>query len=657
MDPLFKMPQSLFFSPLLSQYDNEEEYQRSSSFLGEIPEGALTPLYDFSIPLTTDESISKEIIFGTYEKAIDMIESDGRSPWELPNSGATPLHALADSTFPVDQLQTLSSLLLKKGYNPTHVDPRGNDYLTLLIDRGDINILQILMFIHSAWKADPNILHPYFFNRIFIRIAESPSYSFTEQLYLLSTLLRFLDEMDSGACLNDCLNNLVHYPYTNIPIKIQLIVNLLKEINILNRFSMNSYLDAEGRNLIQLSLQDPDISPDSALALVRTLKESGCDINHASKDHLFPLLSVLKSNRPFDQKTWLANQMIHLGAKARPLLPGTNIPSFTRLFCLQKTGMERDRLAALTYLVSGRSYYQEFYYITLLCNLFGIDFQWSLDGFSLQIAGLDKEETQIAAWMEREAWEFYSALLNDDNPCHYLFWKRIYEKLGNDLSEALWRVNGEQIREALSKVRSSLATAFAMGRNRRASRESRNHPDTISLIATLSTGGGQYHDIGILFKKGIVYFSNKGFGTRDAGVSAHPFTTRRFELLVNDIEQERCILDIVHNYFPERALDAVRTMPLLFSQKMQRANNCPIASYASLELAVVYSSLIDFFPATSAAARAIARAIKDVHHSTRKESALAQYFSYHSIPRDVPMSRELLLLIDQKTAHSSPSFL
>lgn len=49
--------------------------------------------------------------------------------------------------------------------------------------------------------------------------------------------------------------------------------------------------------------------------------------------------------------------------------------------------------------IAGRNYYQEYFYLTLLTNLFSIDFEWKQDGFTLDTAGLAKNETQIASWL------------------------------------------------------------------------------------------------------------------------------------------------------------------------------------------------------------------------------------------------------------------
>ncbi|CRX38716.1 hypothetical protein [Estrella lausannensis] len=631
--------------PLFQSFFEVAPRREGPSLLQDIPPEMLTPLSSWAIEQDPCTLLAGEIACGNYETAVSMIEQDTRPLWILKQTGSTPLHTLAGAPLTPEEIHTLNDLLLQRGYNPLIVDELGNTYLTLLIERQNIPAARLFLIILRAWSINRDILLPRLFTQIFQRITESSAYSYEEKRCLIVSITGLLTEEEGCRCFNDCLVKITnrHPPFAAV--KLRIIMNLLEARQSLCHFRMNWYQDGAGRNLIHIVLLDSSASVDEIHLAVTALVNAGCDINHQSQNRCYPLLLVLQSLLPFAQKKWLAERFIELNAERHALHPGTTTPAFRKLLENNVEYKSTNELAELTQLLTGRCYYQEYFYLTLLSNLFSIEFQWNQDGFSISTAGLPKNETQIESWLEIEAWGFYSSLITPSHPHYNFLWKKMMDKLSPESAKALTEVGWIYLYPALLKVQGALSRAFHSGRDRSNILQITGDENPVAFVATLKTNDESYHDIGIAFQNNTAYLCNKGYGTPESGISAHPLSRHEIQQMKSEIDRGMSVIALIDRYFPGRSFRTQHKTHLVYSQKRQKVGNCPIASYTSLEMAILHAALKDLFKQNGQVAAEIVKTIKDLHRESRKEHALGIYLTYHAVQREIPINSHMLIAI------------
>ncbi|MEC7838715.1 MAG: hypothetical protein VX777_01600 [Chlamydiota bacterium] len=170
-------------------------------------------------------------------------------------------------------------------------------------------------------------------------------------------------------------------------------------------------------------------------------------------------------------------------------------------------------------------------------------------------------------------------------------------------------------------------------------------------------GKNSAHAVSYYFIGNIMILGNcGGFSGKYPGVSIHrkPKNIRNF---TQQIANRNDIAPFLKKYFP-RNIDqhrledqvAIKYIP----QKHQSIGNCPIKSFGSLELAVLYYELKNHFDDDTAIN--LAKAIKTIGHSYRRESILNFYLDQHRISNksNLPPDYSLLLKIrDTIKSHQS----
>ncbi|CRX38717.1 hypothetical protein [Estrella lausannensis] len=605
------------------------------------------PSEDISVRLTA------AIESRDFESALALIETDSHLIW-LRNLGSkNPLHALANSPFSVEQIMVLSTHLLKIGYDPFIKNQEGFDYVCLLLIQGTLPVHALFGIIREilGWHT----LLPESFLPIYHLLVESPAYAQSQKHELAALICSLTSDKITCGLIDAVFRSLFCTHKRNIGFSIQIAFDILLKRNLINQFKINDYQDHIGRNLIHRVLLDDTSDAISKYDAIRSLVFHGADINHTDIKGRFPLLLSMKMPIPFKDKKYLAEALLQMGAKQHVVFQGTTEPAFSGLFKKSLATESKDELSCLSVLLTGKDYYSEYFHLSLLGNLFGCDVQWELDGFSTTIIGLSIYERQISAWLEREASDFYRTLPDSTSPLYGAFCEEV-RSLADDScpiseSSALF----EEIKEALMEAQRVLSTAFTLGRHGRGPLlEAINSPSTVGFVATLAVDKENYHDIGLLFKDSTVYLCNKGFGSLQHGISEHPFPNpNKKARLIFDLTSGKNLLEIIGRHFPERSLFIKNDSIMILSQHQQIANNCPVTSFSSLELAILYTELCKAYPENFKKAEYIARAISATHRNHRQLIALNQYLSHHSSPGAVPSHSELLLNLFGKSLLSN----
>lgn len=615
--------------------------------------GPPSPLFHRSLR-TEDISLSltSAIQAGDFRLAMLEIQNNSHLVWRLNQGSVNPLHALANSSFPWEQKLALSTLLLKIGYDPFLRNQEGFDYICLLILPGDLPAKFLYDLIKEA--LDWHALTPASFLLIYDLILESPAYSSSEKYELISSICLLTSEEATCALIETVLQSHLEILKKGVSFSIQIAIDILIRRNLINNLKINDFQDHFGRNLIHMVLLDDTSDAKSKYFAIHSLVLAGADIEHRDVRGRFPLLLALKGQAPFQAKKWLAEMLLQLGAKKQIVFQGTTTPTFASLFTRQLSIESKKELSCLSELLTGKDYYSEYFHLSLLGNLFGEDIHWELDGFTFTLTGLSIYETQIGTWLENEAYGFYQTLLDSNAPLHESFYQEVCSSIDVSWSLSERGVFFREIAVALQEAKRILSTAFSLGRQGRGNLlQAINSTAAVGFIATAPVDHDSYHDIGLLFRNKTAYLCNKGFGSLQHGISEHPFPYfLKKKNLILDLTSGKRLLEIVGKYFPERSLFIRNDAAMILSQHQQAGNNCPIASYTSLELAILYTRLCMVYPDDSDKAKHVARAILATHRSHRQLLALSQYLSLHSSPREVPIHSEILFNLFGKSLHS-----
>lgn len=587
---------------------------------------------------------------GDFKRALFVLQNDTRPPWHLNHDGETPLHALAKSSLSLVQIQILSGKMLEKGYDPATLNGQRLDYISLLLMRQDIPAEDLYELIKKAFEHQPTVLSPSRFRYYLNITAQHQCYDFKAKLDLFNSISSLVSPHELCALCNFYIESIMSTPSPGLSTGLQILLAVLAGKNLLAFFNFNNYRDLTEKNLIHLVICEERSPVQARCSAIHSLVAAGVDVNHIDRQGNFPLLLALKSNGFVWDKAHLAECLLRLGAKQRTTLPNSGEPLFRQLFGPCLTGMSFLQISALTLLLTGKDYYTEYFHLTLLGNLFGQAIRWEMDGFSAEIQGLNINDAQISSWMEEEAAHFYSILLNKDLPMNKQFWEEIQAILKGDKSDLGLKDSIDALSPALAETQSVLSIAFSLRKLRMDFLLGlvQMFP-MIGFIAMVPAVGNSYHAMGVLFRNNASYLCNKGYGSVQPGVSEHvmDYPERKYEILV-DAMGGLPTSPFIRKYFPERTSSSTKSGNIILKQKAQQANNCPIASFCSLELATLYTALMQIFPAYPIRNERIARAIAAVHRKHRKDAALRNYLFIHSEKREVAFHGNFLVDLYKK---------
>lgn len=423
------------------------------------------------------------------------------------------------------------------------------------------------------------------------------------------------------------------------------------------QIDMNTIFDGEETPLIIQPIRKFKYYPISAMQIIRTMIECGANPNITDLHGRSLLLYTLEAlplciEETIQFITYLINNRVSPFKVSR-----YQNGCIYHIQCLLDDVLSTEQQKFLFDKLYKKKIVQEFRYRQLLVNLF--DFSGYRTKIFNEVMLLEGSHSLQKFYnhplLTQENSQFYLDLKvskTGDSPTS--LWPKVLKKFMGMCERKVYITVIQKISEisgALEKVPNMLNSCF------RSESTVYNHFHEILssekpcgfMVRHLNNGGGYNHVVGYYNHDEHILIGNRGYGCGEyPGVTVHKKSKiSQKDSLCSDLFYGVETTKFMHRYFAERMISqkgcSGKKIVHYIPDTTQRGHTCPIASYESLELSMVFMTIDDILKNRETSTK-LAQVICKIHHSLRRQFLLSSYLRYHEQEQSFKLPADIHLL-------------
>ncbi|MEM1282857.1 MAG: hypothetical protein AAGG81_04815 [Chlamydiota bacterium] len=451
-----------------------------------------------------------------------------------------------------------------------------------------------------------------------------------------------------------------------MPFKEKVLVRLSVEdtMTMIRHYSkkvdMNTIFDDEDKPLIIQPMRKFKYYPISAMRIIKTMIECGAKTNitdpHGRSILLYSLEALpLCIEETIQFITYLINN------RFSPFKVTEHQKGYIHhIQCSLDDVLSTEQQKFLFVKLYKKKIVQEFRYRQLLVNLFDLSgYQTKIFNEVMPLEGsysLQKFYNHPLLTQENSQFYLNLRVSNKKEPPISL-WPKVLKKFMSMCEKEVSVTVIEKISEisvALEKIPNMLNSCFRI--------ESKvyNHFHEILsseepcgfMVRHLNHRPGFDHVVAYYNHGEHILIGNRGYGSgKCPGVTVHKKSEiSQKDSLCSDLFYGVETTKFTNRYFPERMISQKgcrgKKIVHYIQETTQSGHTCPIASYESLELSMVFMTIDNMLKNRKTSTK-LAQAICKIHHSLRRQFVLSTYLSYHEQEKSnkLPVDTHLLLVL------------
>ncbi|CRX39559.1 ankyrin repeat domain-containing protein [Estrella lausannensis] len=546
----------------------------------------------------------------------------------------TPLHCLSCCAWADEEFFELMELLIKGGCSPNARCNRGNTFLDHLGGSWNLDVNNFKELFKLLSNKGFTFYNPHHeLANFLLEHAETPGIPAPDRAEIIADYFSYIPKEHRQKAAEELFIKLLKSLEFAEGDAAEMLENLLERLG--EDFNPSLACDKDGNNLIYFALLNWSNSPTEMVKIFTIFAKWGIDTENCGHNHsLFE--NLITCQYSFEKKKEILRKMMDAGITCSLTAQGDEesaMPTPIRLIeTLLHYNLKCEEVSEIVKIMLHEDWFREYLLLKLIANCFSTDADYSNEEGKAPLSGCITSMTDFYRWLETESSEFYERIAHSPSQAKVLCHASA-EKLSSQTVQLMEAIAEETWAKIFKITGEALGSAFTH-RKLRKFKPIKNLVDAngfFAFVPSMSTGEAESrHSIGLIFKPPVVLFCNKGYDLAErSGISRHVLSNKKTKIALKKALQGDDLHRFTREFFHTR-IERGKASPFIATQKNQQADNCPVASFGSMELGILITALEEELSGLDKdVAIEIARAIKRAHRQSRRRQLLEEYEAFH----------------------------